>query len=332
MSAERRSRTPSTPATEAGAARLVALSHDLMGAVDERGRLVWTNPAWERVLGWPPGALGGSFYLDWLHPDDRAGAAEARRALSEGAGEWPEIEVRVRTRTGDHRWVLYSAVLARDERLVYLCGKDVSARNEAVAERALTHARYKALVSNLPDTVITLFDTDLRILVTEGGQLARRGLDPSAYDGMSVSQTVPAEHHDGMERRLRAALTGEPQAFDLETPDGSTIYRTQVVALRDDDGAVLGGLMVSRDVTERRSRSAPSPRAPPSWSAPTPSSRSSPTSPRTTSPSRCAWSPATCSSCTAATTAGSTRTPTRSSATRWTARRGCGPLSRTCSP
>src|SRR4051794_41732140 len=104
MSAERRSRTPGTPATEAGAARLVALSHDLMGAVDERGRLVWTNPAWERVLGWPPGALGGSFYLDWLHPDDRAGAAEARRGLSEGAGGGPEVEGRGGPGGGEHPW------------------------------------------------------------------------------------------------------------------------------------------------------------------------------------------------------------------------------------
>ena len=60
------------------------------------------------------------------------------------------------------------------------------------------------------------------------------------------------------------------------------------------------------------------------WSAPTPSWPSSPTSPRTTSASRCGWSPPTCSCCAAATTARSTRTRTSSSTSRSRARTGCG--------
>ena len=58
-------------------------------------------------------------------------------------------------------------------------------------------------------------------------------------------------------------------------------------------------------------------------SAPTRSWPSSPTSPRTTSPSRCGWSPATCSCCAAATTGRSTRTPTSSSTSPSRARTGC---------
>ena len=97
-------------------------------------------------------------------------------------------------------------------------------------------------------------------------------------------------------------------------------YWVQIAPLRDEVGRVIGGMALSRDITERRRPSARSRTARASSSAPTRSSSSSPTSPRTTSPSRCAWSPATCSSCAAATTAGSTATPTRSSTTPSTAR------------
>ena len=55
-----------------------------------------------------------------------------------------------------------------------------------MAERALLHTRYRALVANLPDTVVTLFDPDLRIVVAEGAQLARRGLDADAYAGLPL--------------------------------------------------------------------------------------------------------------------------------------------------
>ena len=301
----RRARRP----TGASAARLFDLSHDLMGATDRDGRLVWTNPAWERLLGWRPAELDGVRYLELVHPDDRERAHGAEQALAGGAGEWPEIEVRVRDRDGRHRWVLFNAVFAPEEQLVYLSGKDVTARNEAVAERTVAHTRYRALVANLPDAVVTLFDPELRIVVTEGGQLTRRGLDPGDFRGRRLSETLPAGHYARMAPRYEAALAGEPQAFDLDTPDGQVTYRVQAVPLHDEHGRLIGGMSVSRDVTERApARGGAGRRAPRSSSAPTPSSPSSPTSPRTTSPSRCGWSRATCSSCAAATPTSSTRT------------------------
>src|SRR3954454_21452768 len=63
---------------------------------------------------------------------------------------------------------------------------------------------------------------------------------------------MPRDHFLRLEGRLRAALAGEPQAFDLETPDGEVIYRVQAMALRGERGELSGGVMVARDVTERR--------------------------------------------------------------------------------
>jgi PAS domain S-box-containing protein len=65
---------PKYQQTPASAGRLFALSHDLMGALDLEGRLVWANPAWEVVLGRDPAELTGTSYLELLHPDDREGA------------------------------------------------------------------------------------------------------------------------------------------------------------------------------------------------------------------------------------------------------------------
>jgi PAS domain S-box-containing protein len=127
----------SLPADPVGAEQLVSLSHDLMGAVDHRRRLVWTNPAWKEVLGWEPEELAGVVYSDLLHPDDRPSADAAERALMGGAGRWTDTEFRVRTRAGDYRWILWSGVAAPGQGLLYISGKDVSARNEALAERAL---------------------------------------------------------------------------------------------------------------------------------------------------------------------------------------------------
>jgi PAS domain S-box-containing protein len=234
--------------TLASAGRLFALSHDLMGALDREGRLVWANPAWEVVLGKDAAELAGTPYLDLLHPDDRERALAVQEELAAGRTDRPELEVRLRTGTGEHRYVLFNAVYSPEERLLYISGKDVS----AMAERSLLHARYRALVANLPDTIVTLFDPDLRIIVAEGAQLARRGLDAAAYTGLPMAQAMSAEQFAELAPRYRAALAGVPQSFDVETLDGQVIYRVQVEPLHDEQGRVIGGLSVSRDVTEPR--------------------------------------------------------------------------------
>jgi PAS domain S-box-containing protein len=234
--------------TAASASRFVSLSHDLMGALDLEGRIVWANPAWEVVLGRDPAELSGTPYLDLLHPDDRGRALAVQGELRAGRTERPELEVRLRTSTGEVRHVLFNAVFSPEERLLYISGKDVS----AMAERTLLHTRYRALVANLPDTVVTLFDPDLRIVVAEGAQLARRGIDADAYDGLPLVETMPAEQYAKIAPRYRAALAGEPQGFDVVTPDGEVTYRVQAVPLHDEQGRLLGGLSVSRDVTELR--------------------------------------------------------------------------------
>ena len=234
--------------TPASAGRLFALSHDLMGALDLEGRLVWANPAWEVVLGRDPATLAGAPYLELLHPDDRERALAVQAELADGRTERPELEVRLKTSTGEDRHVLFNAVYSPDERLLYISGKDVT----AMAERTLLNTRYRALVANLPDTVVTLFDPDLRIVVAEGAQLARRGLDAGSFAGVALVDTLPAEQYALIAPRYRAALAGEPQAFDVDTPDGEVTYRVQAVPLHDEQGRVIGGLSVSRDVTEVR--------------------------------------------------------------------------------
>ena len=158
-----------------------------MGALDLEGRLVWTNPAWEHVLGRPSSELNGTSYLELLHPDDRERALAVQAELAAGQTERPELEVRLRTGSGQDIWVLFNAVYSGEERLLYISGKDVSER----AEQSVLDTRYRALVANLPDTVVTLFDTELRIIVAEGAQLARRGLDPDAYAGLRSPRRCP---------------------------------------------------------------------------------------------------------------------------------------------
>ena len=47
-------------------------------------------------------------------------------------------------------------------------------------------------------------------------------------------------------------ISGEPQTFDIATPDARVVYRVQAVPLHDEQGRLIGGMSVSRDITESR--------------------------------------------------------------------------------
>ena len=132
--------TGGTPLAE----RLATLTHDLLGAIDADGRLVWTNPAWELVLGWTRAtSCRAASYHGLVHPDDlpRVQAAE-RDVLAARAGARPETELRLRSTAGDYRWFVFSTSYAPGERYVYVSGKDITARKQAEEELRAAEERF----------------------------------------------------------------------------------------------------------------------------------------------------------------------------------------------
>ena len=63
---------------------------------------------------------------------------------------------------------------------------------------------------------------------------------------------MSSEQYALLAGHYRAALAGEPQTFDVDTPDGEVNYRVQAVPLHDEHGRVIGGMSVGRDITEWR--------------------------------------------------------------------------------
>jgi light-regulated signal transduction histidine kinase (bacteriophytochrome) len=47
-------------------------------------------------------------------------------------------------------------------------------------------------------------------------------------------------------------LSGAQRSFDLDSTDGKATYWVQMGPLRDDDGRIIGGMALSRDITARR--------------------------------------------------------------------------------
>lgn len=86
--------------SEARFRSLVELSPDPI-LVHRDGRVLYVNPAGLRLVGADsPEPFVGGIFLDFIHPDDRAGVVARQHRLASGAAELPAAEVRLLTLDG----------------------------------------------------------------------------------------------------------------------------------------------------------------------------------------------------------------------------------------
>ncbi|KQX99573.1 histidine kinase [Rhodanobacter sp. Root480] len=121
-----------------GRARTWQLTTDIMGVLNAEGIFELSNPAWQRVLGWPEETIASTPFFDFLHPDD---LERNRRAFSRALelGE-PALsfENRYRHADGGYRWLSWVAIPEDDK--IYCSARDVTAEKQAAESLARTEA------------------------------------------------------------------------------------------------------------------------------------------------------------------------------------------------
>jgi PAS domain S-box-containing protein len=220
--------TPSSPhgtaPADAFAGRLSAITTDLLGAATLDRRLVWTNPAWQAQLGWSEEELSAGSYHRFVHPDDLARTREAERALLEG-GEHPETELRLRGRDGSYRWFVFSAGHSPADDLVFVCGKDITARKRSEEELRAAEERYRAVTGSTRDGIVSA-DVNGRIIFWNAGAEAIFGRSAAEALGRPLTDLMPERYREAHRAGIaRFIATGEGRLM------GSSV---EVEALRAD--------------------------------------------------------------------------------------------------
>ena len=110
--------------------RFFTLARDMLGIGTFEGRLLQVNSAWAEVLGYTEEELKSGPANAFVHPDDQPIIVERLKKLERGeAVEY--FEVRCRHKDGSYRWIGWTAAPFPSEKLIYVFGRDVTARKEA---------------------------------------------------------------------------------------------------------------------------------------------------------------------------------------------------------
>jgi PAS domain S-box-containing protein len=220
------------------------------------GTVLRANRALCELTGWPEHELTGRRLEELLHPDERGADDAVLQAMLAGRTQRLTSERRFLVADGSTRFVRINLSLIRtpaDEPLHFVGQfEDVTERRRMIEALTLSEARYKGLIGHLPDSTIHLFDHDLRLLLSEGERMRAHGYDPHELEGKLLQDAVPPALYEKLAPEYRAALTGETRSFDLDSHDGTSTYWVQIGPLRDDLGHIIGGMAISRDISERR--------------------------------------------------------------------------------
>ena len=229
--------------------------------IDMATGLLRGRPQLFRLMGLEP--TSGAVPIDTLralrHPDDRDRVADGLQHVLDSGSDFYEVEYRIIRPDGQVRWIFRRGRIVRDARgkAMRYSGVDIDITERKAAEAALAESeqRYRALVDNASDMVVT---TDMSLRITSINPAIERilGYEPSEVIGTLLSRYVPADQLRKNEDMLRRKLEGTEATryeTDLLRKDGQrrTVEVNSKLVL-DPLGQPVGVNSFARDITERR--------------------------------------------------------------------------------
>lgn len=242
--------------SEARFASLIDNSSDIVAVLNERLELGYVSPVATRLLGFELDRLEDVDVLRLIHPDDRDTATALITEIQFGARE--SAELRLHHADGTFRWFDVNGTdLTSDPNIrgLVLNLREVSDRKAAEEMRALSEARFKALVQNSTDLVV-VFDPSGSISYASPTVEGATGLSESDILTTTIENLFPEADAD-----WKAVLSGSSTdqmagsaLFEIKYRNVAGEVRTIETLVSDlrDEPAVHGFVLNARDVTERR--------------------------------------------------------------------------------
>ncbi|HEU5441600.1 MAG TPA: PAS domain S-box protein [Ktedonobacterales bacterium] len=248
---------------------------------DLDGRFRYVNPALCQLTGYPHAALLGLTFRDIIHPDDvEETLAHVRRLL---AGETPtfRLEQRFRRQDGAVIWGRANMALHRaasgTPAYVVATIEDITERKrlaeqldpaEQTRERAAAQtsesqqqASDLAAIFEAITDLIVVFDTSGHVRQANRATRDFGGPHPTLEAGRQQlrladvhGQSLPPDQWVSA-RVLRGEILTGDQAIDMHAYAGAgreVLFNVSGAPVRDRQGQIVGGVIVLRDVTERR--------------------------------------------------------------------------------
>ncbi len=149
---------------------IVETTNEWIRAMDPDGRLTYSNPAVEAILGYRPEELLGKDILSLIHEEDRRGIEKVMPNFTSEKRGWAGLVARWRHKDGTYRYLETNAVPILDDGGGLIgyrgTGRDITKRKRVEQERAVIHKVMQGIsvTSNLTE-LLTLIHQSLKKVI-----------------------------------------------------------------------------------------------------------------------------------------------------------------------
>ncbi len=235
--------------------RFFSVALDLLCIADVSGVLRRVNPAWERTLGFRKEELEGRSFMELVHPDDRDITLVAIGRLG-AAEEVLDFVNRYRCKDGTYRHFEWRSKPVGT--LIYAAARDVTERERSAEALRTSEQMLRNVLDHFPGVV---FWKNLESVYRGCNRAFSRGAGLSGPDEIIGKSDLDLPWAQTEAAGYRAADrevmdSGRPKLAIVEPQlqaDGRVVwFNTTKVPLFAADGAVIGVLGASLDITEMR--------------------------------------------------------------------------------
>jgi PAS domain S-box-containing protein/putative nucleotidyltransferase with HDIG domain len=231
---------------------LVEYSSDIITILNPDLSTRYESPANERILGYTPEEMIGTYPLELVHPNDLSRLLEVQKEGKDKPGYIALLEYRVKDKNG--AWHEFEALvrnLIDDPAIkgIILNARDITEHKHAEEKLTASEAKLRALFAAMQDIVLVI-DRDgiyRDIAPTNPDLLYRRAeelLGKSLYDVFPREQ---AEQFMAITRRVLEANQTEQVEYELPI-QGRNLWFSAFITPMDENNTVW----VARDITDRK--------------------------------------------------------------------------------
>ena len=228
--------------------------------LDREGRVISWNAGAERTKGYRAEEILGRHFSRFYAPEEVAQGKpewELERAVRDGQLEDEGWRVR---KDGSRFWANVVITPVRDAQQVLVgfakVTRDATERRRAEAEIRRQRGFTEQLINSSTDGILA-FDRECRYTLWSQGMARISGVTAEEVMGRPALEVFPFFKDTGEDKHYATALEGrkvnaEGGRYSAHEPAAHVVLEAQYSPQVGEDGQVVGGLAVVRDVTERK--------------------------------------------------------------------------------
>jgi PAS domain S-box-containing protein len=247
---------PPLPAAAAGSLRRLADEHvtDVVSLFRRDGTCLFVGSACEQVLGYPPEEWLALRPCDVVHANDRQVLLDRFSADGRASTPW-RLTLRVRRKSGDYLWLDTAVRVVHDAELgelVHTSSRDVTERKRAEDAVQWLSRHVKLILDSAAEGIFGI-DTRGGITFINPAAAHALGYPVSELMGQSYRLLLPPDdpRPDEIAALLADGIGRRAPAGEFVKRDGTRLTVEYSCNPARKGGAVVGGVVTFRDITDR---------------------------------------------------------------------------------